>query len=61
MADTNHILVYGLSLLLLQTVLAFETGAMRQAMKEMTVTCWPDEKRKQQRQQRNRQDENVYY
>lgn len=61
MADTNHILVYGLSLLLLQTILAFETVEMRQALTKMKETYWPDEKRKQQKQQRNGQDENVYY
>ena len=61
MANTNHILVYGLSLLLLQTILAFETVEMRQAMREVKETYWPDEKRKQQKQHRNGQDENVYY
>lgn len=61
MADTNHILVYGLSLLFLQTILAFETVEMRQAITEMKDTYWPDEKRKQQRQQRKPEDEDVYY
>lgn len=57
MAETNYTLVYGLSFLFLQTILALETPQFRTAMKKIRETYWPASKPKSQQNIY----EDVYY